>query len=237
MQLLCMGLAKICKKEAIMNIQKILTISALAFLALNPLRVAALDKPIVLITSSSKNPPAAGSGHRSIGYWDVDDYDGNGGGRTWSSIFPPYKFDGSNHIASQGTNGRSGHYMATQSVNPRSLDQITNLRLLVDDKVLKQTSVSSNEYVVGWWDIDGGGGHGSDGSSGSRFMTLLAEYGTGSSGRKLLDLQLVASNRKTPASKSGYQMVGFWDVDKGGSGGTDGSTGSYMMTLLAKWGR
>lgn len=235
-----------------MNIQKISAILALTFLALSPLRVVAQDRPITLVTSSSKNAPVAGRNYKSIGYWDVDDYDGNGGGSAWSLSFMPFKFDTSNHVASQSTCSLGGHYMATLAINPRSLAQISNLKLFAtsawkteianysysrDGNCTVMSGDNGTSYVVGWWDVDGGGGQGSDGSSGSRAMALVAEYGSSSSSRQLLDLQLVASDRKTPASKTGYQIVGYWDVDKGGSRGTDGSTGHYMMTLLAKWSR
>lgn len=234
-----------------MSASKIMTISTLAFLTLNPLGALAQEKPIILVTSNSKNPPLAGNNHRSVGYWDVDDYDGNGGGRSWTKIFPPYKFDGSIRTASQGTCGGAGHYMATLTINQNSIGQITNLRIIATSGWQALASYSHNvygncrvwednsrnNYVVGWWDVDGGGGVGSDGSSGSRAMALVAEYGVSSSDRRLLDIQLVASSKKTPTFISGYQMVGFWDVDKGGSRGTDGSSGHYMMTLLAKWDR
>lgn len=232
-----------------MSISKILTVCALAFLIINPLDALAQDRPIVLITSGNKTPPAAGPNRISIGYWDVDDFDGNGGHSKWS-IFNP-KFDSSIRFASRGTCRRLGqdHYMATLAINPRTLGQIKNLRLIADyDPGLLKNYVqneygnctivednSRNNYLVGWWDVDGGGGGGSDGSSGSRYMAFLAELGSSPSDRKLLDLQLIASSEKTPTFKVGYVMVGFWDVDKGGSRGTDGSTGSYMMTLLAKW--
>lgn len=236
-----------------MTIRKILTIFSLVFLTLNPLRVMAQDKPIVLTVSRSKNPPVAGANHMSIGYWDVDDYDGNGGAGGWTKYLPPYKFDGDNRTASSGTcySFSDNHYMATLAINTRSLSQITNLRLVADydPKALKNHTSKAygncrvmeandrGDYLVGWWDVDGGGGHGSDGSSGSRYLAFFAEYGDSASDRKLLDLQLVASNKKKPALKTGYQIVGYWDVDKGGSRGTDGSTGHYMMTLLAKWDR
>lgn len=229
-----------------MGIQKMLAVTAIIFLAITPLRVIAQERPIVLTASSSKNAPVADSGYVSIGYWDVDDYDGNGGGSAWRIWPPGIKFDSSNHTASIGTCNTRGHYMATLAINPRTLEQITNLRLLADDDYFTQKSYSygncssqganaRDDYLVGAWDIDGGGGHGSDLSSGTRFMSLYAEYGVGSSDRRLLDLQLVASNNRAPASKSGYEVVGYWDVDRGGSGGTDGSNGHYMMTLLAKW--
>lgn len=235
-----------------MNIQKILAIFTLPFLALGPLQVMAQDRPVTMVTSSSKNAPVAGANYTSIGNWDVDDYDGNGGGSAWSLSFMPFKFDTSNHIASQGTCGGGGHYMATLAINPRRLSQISSLKLFAtsswkteianyagsrDGNCTLLSGDNGASYVVGWWDVDGGGGQGSDGSSGSRAMALVAEYGSSPSSRKLLDLQLIASNHKSPTGKTGYQIVGYWDVDKGGSRGTDGSTGHYMMTLLAKWDR
>lgn len=230
-----------------MKYPKIFTISALAFLIFNPLGVLAQERPIMLFTSDSKNPPVAGRNHTSVGYWDVDDFAGN---RTRRSRFNIFKgFDGDIHIGSQSTCGETGNYMATLAIDPRNLSQITNLRLVSDfnSQELKDFAPnkygncrifevnSRDNYLVGWWDVDGGGGQGSDGSTGSGAMLMTAEFGNSASDRKLLDLQLIASDKKTPALKSGYRIVGFWDVDRGGSRGSDGSTGKYMMTLLAKW--
>lgn len=234
-----------------MNFRNILKIAVLGLLALAPQQVLAQDKPIILITSDSKNAPVAGRNHQSIGYWDVDDYAGNGGGSSWKSWIPLISFDGSNHLRAAGTCSTYGDYMATLAINQQTIGQIKNLRLLVDDKFTAMSGFVRNqygdckileardrsEYLVGFWDIDGGGGQGSDGSSGTHFVALYADYGNGSSDRQLLDLQLIASDNKTPTSKTGYQIVGYWDVDAGGSRGTDGSHGKYMMTLLARWSR
>lgn len=235
-----------------MTCLKILVIGALAFVAVNPFGASAQNRPLVLITSDSKQPPLAGNDRTAIGYWDADDHFGNRGGfsKKLKNIFSG--FDGDIHYGSKGTcTERSGlgHYMATLAINPRTINQIMDLSLITDlnssilesfaPNVYENCKImennSRNNYLVGWWDVDGGGGQGSDGKNVDRVMALTAKFGSSPSDRKLLDLQLVASNRKGPTPKSGYQIVGFWDVDKGGARGTDGSTGSYMMTLLAKW--
>ena len=68
-------------------------------------------------------------------------------------------------------------------------------------------------------------------------MTLEATFRSRESQRKLLDLILVASNKKGPSILKGYDLIGYWDVDEGGSQGTNGSRGHYMLALLAKWGK
>jgi len=46
------------------------------------------------------------------------------------------------------------------------------------------------------------------------------------------DIQLTASNTGTPRpGPKGYTRLGDWDVDAGGSHGTDGSTGHWQMAL------
>jgi hypothetical protein len=49
------------------------------------------------------------------------------------------------------------------------------------------------------------------------------------------DIQLRASNSSCPPGPSGYTPVGCWDVDRGGALGTNGSSGSYMMAMYAKY--
>lgn len=49
------------------------------------------------------------------------------------------------------------------------------------------------------------------------------------------DIQLMASNSSNPpAPPGGYRLIGYWDVDRGGARGTDGSTGAYMAGLYVK---
>ena len=49
---------------------------------------------------------------------------------------------------------------------------------------------------------------------------------------RVTDIQLTASNTGTPRpGPKGYTRLGDWDVDAGGSHGTDGSTGHWQMAL------
>lgn len=50
----------------------------------------------------------------------------------------------------------------------------------------------------------------------------------------ITDLYLVASNGSSaPAGPSGYDLVGYWDVDSGSSVGSNGAGGTYMMAMYA----
>jgi hypothetical protein len=54
-------------------------------------------------------------------------------------------------------------------------------------------------------------------------------------GRVVTDVVVVASAQsQAPAGPTGYTLIGYWDVDKGGSQGTYGSIGTFMMALYAK---
>lgn len=206
------------------------------------------DLPIVMKISHGKLPPVHSENYITIGYWDVDDFKGNKGNNGTGL---------GTRFASRGTYvpddrySRPGTYMTSMGIDRKLLGSITSLsttvsnksvvnvwnklkRASTDKKVLYKSS-SKVEYLVGIWDVDGGGGYGSDGSFGKYAMTLHAKFSKERSDRKLEDLILLASNKKGPTSKPGYVVIGYWDVDSGGSQGTDGSTGKYMMTLLAKW--
>lgn len=210
----------------------------------------AAEVPIVMIASDSKIPPLLGKNYILIGYWDMDDKEGNKKSRI-RDFRPWITFDGSNHPGGSSTHpsdDRGGGYMASLGIDRRILGLVTELKINVSNKSsnsrnfvynkdddLYYKNGTTNEYLIGAWDVDGGGGYGNDGSYGKYMLTLSARLRENSTDRQLDDLMLVASNKKTPASKSGYEVIGYWDVDKGGSQGTDGSKGSYMMTLLAKW--
>lgn len=216
----------------------------LAILLLSPAAIWAQNMPIEMKASGNSTPPIMNGNYGVIGYWDVDDWVGNDG----SGIGVIYSGLGTHQIKLKGTGGT---YMAALGINMPDLHRITDLRTNVSNSSVESirrrlllnnpkaeviyTNNAKTEYIVGIWDVDGGGGYGNDGSFGTYAMTLTARLGTKSSDRKLVDLFLIASDKKTPTLKEGYEVVGYWDVDKGGSRGTDGSSGKYMMTLLAKW--
>jgi hypothetical protein len=59
-----------------------------------------------------------------------------------------------------------------------------------------------------------------------------APIGSSADFKCVTDVQLRASNSGMPPSgPAGYTRIGNWDVDGGGSKGTDGSTGHWMMAL------
>ncbi|HDN27246.1 MAG TPA: hypothetical protein ENG03_09170 [Thioploca sp.] len=86
---------------------------------------------------------------------------------------------------------------------------------------------------IGNWDVDRGGSKGTDGSTGHYMMALYTNKAPiGSLTQCVTDVQLRASSSGTPPSgPAGYTRIGNWDVDAGGSKGTNGSTGHYMMAL------
>jgi hypothetical protein len=50
----------------------------------------------------------------------------------------------------------------------------------------------------------------------------------------VVDVCMIAGNESTaPPTPEQYTLIGYWDVDDGGSQGTDGSTGHYMMGFYA----
>lgn len=216
----------------------------LVILLFSPVMTSAQSMPIEMIASGQRSPPTMNGNYGVIGYWDVDDWSGNNG----TGLEAIYAGLGTHQIKVKGI---GGGYMAALGVKMSDLYRVTDLKATASDKSVEAirrkllltnpgvdviyTNAAKTEYIVGIWDVDGGGGYGNDGSSGTYAMTLTARLGTASSDRKLVDLYLIASKKKTPTLKEGYEVVGYWDVDKGGARGTNGSSGSYMMTLLAKW--
>lgn len=216
----------------------------LAVLLLNPVTAWAQNMPIEMVASNQATAPAMGGNYDVIGYWDVDDWVGNNG----SGLETIYSGVGTHQLKPRAVGGT---YMAALGINMSDLSRITDLRTTASNdsveglryNILQNnpgadvvfTNAAKTEYVVGIWDVDDGGGFGNDGSRGIYAMTLTARLGTRSSDRKLVDLFLIASNKRHPALKEGYEVVGYWDVDNGGARGTSRSSGAYMMTLLAKW--
>ncbi|MCP4049732.1 MAG: discoidin domain-containing protein [bacterium] len=85
---------------------------------------------------------------------------------------------------------------------------------------------------IGHWDVDREGAVGTFGTSGHYMMSLLLSE---EDNFDIEDLMLIASNLPhAPDTPDGYVLIGYWDVDKEGAVGTDGSSGHYMMGLYAK---
>lgn len=94
--------------------------------------------------------------------------------------------------------------------------------------------------LVGYWDVDKGGSHGTGGTTGEYMMALYVKMGDISSvrGLRIGELMLTSSDNSTPVAPNGpgraYTNIGYWDVDKGGAVGTNGTRGSYMSGLYAR---
>ena len=103
---------------------------------------------------------------------------------------------------------------------------------------------------LGYWDVDSGGGYGTDGSFGKFMMGLYVidetklhtvEGCDPSSVTYIEDIILIASERSNvdPLWQSqyglwGYQLIGYWDVDKGGSYGSFGTSGANKTFMYVK---
>lgn len=242
-----------------MKILNYFTYLIFSFFMIYSTHVGAFE-PIVMKVSDSKHPPIHKGHYEQIGYWDVDDLVGNGGsGSSFdvNSLSTTIRTQSCSGIGTyNSSNPTCGSYMASMAIDRAGLGQITELTITASDNTvwkifntfrksrptdrflnerLQYNNNNLKEYIVGIWDVDGGGGFGQNGSKGKYGMTLSAKLRKNNTDRRLEDLKLIASNNKGPAVLSGYDLVGYWDVDKGGARGTDNSKGSYMMTLLAKW--
>ena len=173
---------------------------------------------ILLTASNSATPSKGPAGYTQIGYWDVD-----GGG-------------------SKGTNGSTGHYMMALYTKTATIGLVAGSNTCVADVQLRASSSAkppsgpAGYTQIGYWDVDAGGSKGTDGSTGHYMMALYAKKAPIGHGADLTqcvtDAQLRASSSaKPPSGPAGYAQIGYWDVDAGGSKGTDGSTGHYMMAL------
>lgn len=98
--------------------------------------------------------------------------------------------------------------------------------------------ISSGTKEIGFWDVDNGGSYGTYTSShGHYMMALIARMRNNNFPDNIDDIQLIASDsgeKPDPSAKPGYYLAGWWDVDQGGSKGTDGSTGNYNMSMYVK---
>lgn len=169
--------------------------------------------------SDSQHAPPTPPNFTLVGHWDVD------GGGAW------------------GTDGSTGSFMMGMYVRYSSSETtycVSNVELRASDSSFPPPGPAGSR-LVGFWDVDKGGGQGTDGSRGSYMMALYINVvptcQAAPNNRYVKDIQLRASDSSVPPPGPGkdYSLVGFWDVDGGGGQGTDGSTGSYMMAMYAKY--
>lgn len=174
---------------------------------------------IVLVASNHSTEPKGPDGYTSIGYWDVD--------------------DGGAH----GTGGTKGDYMAALyvkfedvvSLNDR--EYVQDVFLTASDRSTPTSPNSGGFHNIGYWDVDDGGALGTNGSRGDYMMGMYIR-GMRGGNYYISDILLTASNNSFPntlGADSDYTLVGYWDVDDGGSVGTQGEKGDYMMGLFVQY--
>ncbi|HIE01980.1 MAG TPA: hypothetical protein EYP59_17135 [Thiotrichaceae bacterium] len=172
----------------------------------------------IQLTASNTGTPRPGpKGYTRIGDWDVD-----AGG-------------------SKGTDGSTGHWQMALYTNKGDISLIGNSSCVTDVQLRASSSSTppkgpAGYKLIGYWDVDAGGSHGTDGSTGHWMMAMYANMAAIGSATDLTqcvtDVQLTASNTGTPRpGPKGYTRIGDWDVDAGGSHGTDGSTGHWRMAM------
>lgn len=101
------------------------------------------------------------------------------------------------------------------------------------DNYVFNTSASARE--IGYWDVDPGGAKADGLDLGSSYINLSTLSGPMASQECIEDIRLVAGDwdqeRNPPP---GYRTVGYWDIDSGGSGDSNGNSSEHRMTLFAK---
>lgn len=88
--------------------------------------------------------------------------------------------------------------------------------------------------TVSYWDVDKGGGNGTYGTTGHWTMALALQ---GDSFPDRIDeIQLLATESSAipPMPGPDSYLVGWWDVDKGGARGSDGSHGHWNMAMYVR---
>lgn len=94
--------------------------------------------------------------------------------------------------------------------------------------------------LVGYWDVDDGGSHGTGGSTGEYMMALYVKMSDVGNigGVRVGEILLTSSDNKLPIAPHGpgraYTNIGYWDVDDGGAVGTNGSRGEYMTGFYTR---
>ena len=176
-------------------------------------------------TPDNQNKPA---GYELVGYWDVDKGGATGAknstGNNVMAMYALYK------PSSSLSELRLGQLMLTCS------DQSTPVA------PIGPTDQPGSWIAVGNWDVDKGGGVGTNGSRGSYIAGLYKLNTTGIQLNAFFisEILLTASNQDFPVMPSGsetdYQLMGYWDVDSGGSTGTGGTTtGTNKMGLFIRY--
>jgi hypothetical protein len=87
---------------------------------------------------------------------------------------------------------------------------------------------------VAYWDVDKGGGNGTYGSTGHWTMAMALQ-GEGFPTR-IDEIELLATRSSAipPMPAPDSYLVGWWDVDKGGAVGSDGSRGHWNMAMYIR---
>lgn len=104
-------------------------------------------------SNSGAVPQMIGPDYYLLGWWDVD------GGESIDSL------------------GRRGHYfmgMYVKLAPPGERGKVTDIRLSVGNRA-RPPAAPSGYKLAGWWDVDGGGATGSDGSRGHYMMGLYLQ--------------------------------------------------------------
>ncbi len=112
---------------------------------------------------------------------------------------------------------------------------VVDVILTVTDEGEPNPPSDSDYSWIGNWDIDDGGGEGTNGQTGANMGGLYQLKTSSLLGDYISDIQLTASNESKPKDVDGAVRRGYWDVGtKYGGNGTDGSTGGYMMGLYIR---
>lgn len=173
-----------------------------------------------LLPSKSRIPPPDPSGYKLIGYWDVD----RGG--------------------AVGSDRSTGDYMTGlyyKSETPADMSSCIVDIMLIPSGKARPPEPPEGYTLIGYWDVDAGGAH-SPSPYGSPkkndYMAgLYVKWGEIQEQHPIVDIQLIASRDPKPRkAPEGYTLIGYWDVDRGGAVGSDGSTGDYMTGLYVKGG-
>lgn len=185
---------------------------------------------VLTASDGAEVDPGRFPGYRLEGYWDVA---GNARGGALRDL----------HAAAAG--GTSGNWNMGLYVQEGMVtefeDCVGGVFLEVSDSANPPTAPQGYKRL-GFWDVDGGGAVGTDGSTGAFMMSLSALPAALDQETRLKSLRLLASNDDDLSGK-GIEEGGNkhffnaqWDVDAGGAVGAQGSQGSYMLALLTAGG-
>jgi hypothetical protein len=88
--------------------------------------------------------------------------------------------------------------------------------------------------TISYWDVDKGGGNGTYGSSGHWTMSLALQGDAFPTRIDEIQLLATTSSAIPPMPGPDSYLVGWWDVDKGGARGSDGSHGHWNMAMYVR---